>query len=222
MRSHPSADALVQQNVLGVERLELGVFGSADFLGHEVICPQVECQADNANRTHPQTHDWHKQHEEVQPALVGEGNTEDLTPEAVGRDHTVGLFRLGRVERPEGVGFVAIFKQGVLDCGSVNRAQQGSSQHAGYSHHVEGVQRPVVEALQEQQEAEDCRYAEAGSKEPRGLSQGVHQEDADEYGNGSRESDGVVGTDAYKASDFKLPQHEANQTEGSVQRDKRP
>jgi hypothetical protein len=47
-------------------------------------------------RTHPQAGDGHKQHEEVQPALVGEGNPENLRPEPVGGDHGVGLFRLGR------------------------------------------------------------------------------------------------------------------------------
>jgi hypothetical protein len=87
---------------------------------------------------------------------------------------------------------------------------------------VEGVQRPVVEALEEQQEAENGRYAEAGRKEPAGLPQGIHQKDADEYRDGRREGDGVVGTQADQTGHFKLTQHEADQAEGAVQGDEAP
>jgi hypothetical protein len=87
---------------------------------------------------------------------------------------------------------------------------------------VEGIQRPVVEALEEQQEAENGRYAKAGRKEPTGLPQGIHQKDADEYRDGSREGDGVVGPQTHQTSHFKLTQHEANQAEGSVQGDEAP
>ena len=37
-------------------------------------------------------------------------------------------------------------------------AKQCAAEDAGHAHHVEGVQGPVVEALEEEQEAEDrCR-----------------------------------------------------------------
>jgi hypothetical protein len=116
------------------------------------------------NRTHPQTRHRHKQHEEVQPALVGERNPENLRPESVRRHHRVGLFSLGRLKGSEGVGVLTIFEQGVLHGGTVDGTQQRSTQYPRHTHHVEGVQGPVVEALEEQQEAEDRRYAEAGAK----------------------------------------------------------
>ena len=42
LRSHPSANPLIQENILGVERLKLGVFRCPDFLGDKVIRPQVQ------------------------------------------------------------------------------------------------------------------------------------------------------------------------------------
>ncbi|EGJ30734.1 hypothetical protein LYNGBM3L_46730 [Moorena producens 3L] len=62
---------------------------------------------------------------------------------------------------------------------------------------MEGIQCPVVEALQEQDETENTRYSEARCKEPAGLSQRVHQEHADKYCNRRTECDRVVGSDAY-------------------------
>ena len=102
----------------------------------------------------------------MQPALVGEGDPEDLAPEAVGGDHRVGLLLLGGLERLEGVGTFAVLEQGVLHRGAVDGAEQRTAEDAGHAHHVERVQRPVVEALQEEQEAEDCRHPEAGGEEP--------------------------------------------------------
>ena len=113
---------LIQKDVLGVEGLEFGIFCSADFLGHEVIGAQVEGQADDADGAGPQAHHRHEQHEEVQPALVGEGDTEDLTPEAVSGDHGIGLFFLGGLERLESVGLLTVLKQGVFHGGAVNGA----------------------------------------------------------------------------------------------------
>ncbi|ESA34468.1 hypothetical protein N836_01290 [Leptolyngbya sp. Heron Island J] len=87
---------------------------------------------------------------------------------------------------------------------------------------MEGVEGPVVEALQKEQESEDGGHTEAGCKEPAGLAQGVHQEHRHEHGDGCRESDGVVRTQADEPSDLELPEHESNQGEGTMECDKRP
>ena len=87
---------------------------------------------------------------------------------------------------------------------------------------MKGVERPVVEALQEQQEAEDRRHTEGGGEEPAALTQGVHQEDADEHRDGTRECDCVIRSNAYKTGDLKLTKHETYKSEGSVERHKRP
>ena len=221
-RSHPGAEAFVQKNVLRVEGLKFGVFGSTEFLADEVVRTQVQCQADDANGAGPQAHHRHEQHEEVQPALVGEGDTKDLTPEAVGGDHRVGLLFLGGLEGLEGVGTFTVFKQSVFHGGAVNGAEQSAAEDAGHTHHVEGIQGPVVEALQEEQEAEDRCHTEGWSEEPAALTEGVHQEDADEHRNRTGEGDGVVGTDADQTSDLELAQHEADQAEGTVQGNESP
>ena len=98
----------------------------------------------------------------VQPALVGERDPEDLAPEAVGGDHRIGLFFLSGLERLEGVGLLAVFKRGVSRWRR-DGTQQRAAEDTGYAHHVEGVQGPVMEALEEQQEAEDRCHAEARS-----------------------------------------------------------
>ena len=98
----------------------------------------------------------------MQPALVGEGDTEDLTPEAVGGDHGIGLFFLGGLERLEGVGLLTVLKQGVFHGGAVNGAEECTAEDAGDAHHVEGVQGPVVEALEKEKEAEDRCHTEGG------------------------------------------------------------
>ena len=139
LRRHTSPDALVEQDVLGVERLKLWVFCGSNLLRHEVVRPQVQPQAHNSYRTHPQPRHGHEQHEEVQPPLVAERNPEDLRPEAVSRHHRVGLFALRRVEGAEGVRGVTVFKQGVLHGRTVNRTQQCATQDACYAHHVERI-----------------------------------------------------------------------------------
>ena len=96
-------------------------------------------------------------------------------------------------------------------------AEQCAAEDAGHAHHVEGVQGPVVEALEEQQEAEDRCHAERRSKEPAALAEGVHQEDADEHRNRAGEGDGVVRTNAHQTGNFELTQHEADQAERTVQ-----
>ena len=96
--------------------------------------------------------------------LLEKAMPKNLRPEPVSGDHRVGLFRLGRFEGPEGVGVLTILEQRVLHGGPVNRTEQGTTQNTGYTHHVEGVQRPVVEALEKQQEPEDGRHAEAGGQ----------------------------------------------------------
>ncbi|GET44649.1 hypothetical protein MiSe_94800 [Microseira wollei NIES-4236] len=97
-----------------------------------------------------------------------------MRPETVRGHHRVGFFGLGGVEGAEGVGTFAVFKQRVFHGCTVNRTQQRSSQDTCNSHHVEGIERPVVEPLQEEDETEDGGYPEAGCKEPARLSQGVH------------------------------------------------
>jgi hypothetical protein len=57
---------------------------------------------------------------------------------------------------------------------------------------MEGVEGPVVETLKEEQEPEDCCDTKGRSKEPTGLTQRIHQEHADEYSDGTRESNGIV------------------------------
>ena len=74
-----------------------------------------------------------------------------------------------------------------------------------------------MEALQEEQEAENCRHSKGRSKEPAALAEGVHQENTDEHRNRAGEGDGVVRTDAHQAGNLELTQHEADQGEGAVQ-----
>merc|ERR1712205_296515 len=153
-------------------------------------------KADDADGAGPQAHHRHKQHEEVQPALVGERNSEDLAPETVGGDHRIGLFFLGGFERLERVRLFAILKQGVFHGSTVNRTEQCTAKNA--------------------------RHTKGGSKEPAALSQGVHQEDTDEHRNRTGEGDGVVRTNADQTSNFELTQHEADQCEGTVESNESP
>jgi hypothetical protein len=215
--SHPGAQPLVEQDVFGVEGFELRILSGADFLRHEVVGAQVEGQADDADAAGPQAHHRHEEHEEVKPALVGEGDPEDLAPETVGGHHRVGLFFLGGLESPEGVGLLAIFKKGVFHCCAMDGTKESTAENAGHAHHVEGVEGPVVKALQEEQEAENGCHPEGRSKEPAALTQGVHQEDTDEHRDGPGEGDGVIGTDAHQASNFKLAKHEADQSESTME-----
>ena len=216
-RCHPGTQTFIQKDILGIEGLEFRVLCSANLLRDEVISTQVERQANDADCTGPHAHHGHKQHEEVQPALVGESDPEDLTPETVGGDHGIGLFFLGGLERLEGVGLLTVLKQGVFHGGAVNGAEQCTAEDAGDAHHVEGVQGPVVEALEEEKEAEDRSHTEGGREEPAALAEGVHQEDADEHRNRAGEGDGVVRTNADETGNFELTQHEADQSEGTVQ-----
>merc|ERR1711881_780427 len=131
-RCHPGTQTFIEKDVLGVEGLEFGIFCCADLLGDEVIGAQVEGKADDADGTGPQAHHRHKQHEEVQPALVGERNSEDLAPEAVGGNHGIGLFFLGGLERLEGVGLFTILKQGVFHSGAEDGAKNQLLWPRGY------------------------------------------------------------------------------------------
>merc|ERR1711943_148965 len=96
----------------------------------------------------------------MQPALVGEGDTEDLTPEAVGGDHGIGLFFLSGLERLESVGLLTVLKQGVFHGGAMNGAEKCTAENSGDTHHVEGVQGPVMKAREEEKEAEDRCHTE--------------------------------------------------------------
>ena len=55
-------------------------------------------------------------------------------------------------------------------------SEKSCTEDTGYSHHVEGVQCPVVKALEEENEPEDTSHSEAWSEEPSALSQWVQQE----------------------------------------------
>ncbi len=79
-----------------------------------------------------------------------------------------------------------------------------------------------MEALQEEDKAEDASDAEARSEEPAGLTQGVHQKHADEHGNRTGECQSVIGAQSYQTGDFQLAQAEANQGKGAVEGDECP
>ena len=174
---HPGTDTLVQQDVLRVERLEFGIFRCLDLLADEVISPQVEGKPNHAYSTRLHTGHGDEQQEEMQPSLVREGHPEDLRPEPIGRDHAVGLLRLVDTEGPEGAVQPAVTVNRVDYRCPVNGTKQCATQNACHAHHVERVQGPVVEALDEQEEAEDGCHTEGGRKEPARLAQGIHQED---------------------------------------------
>jgi hypothetical protein len=75
---------------------------------------------------------------------------------------------------------------------------------------MEGVECPVMETLKKQKEPEDCCHSKGGSEEPTGLTQWVHQEYRNEYGNRTRESNSIVRTNAYKTGNLKLAKHESD------------
>ena len=74
-----------------------------------------------------------------------------------------------------------------------------------------------MEALEEEEEAEDRSHTEGGREEPAALAEGVHQEDADEHRNRAGEGDGVVRADADQTGDLELTEHEADQCESTVE-----
>jgi len=51
----------------------------------------------------------------------------------------------------------------------VNRRKKSTAKEAGDAGHVEGIERPVVEALDKYKESEDSSDAEAGSEKPARL-----------------------------------------------------
>ncbi|GCA73150.1 hypothetical protein MiYa_04709 [Microcystis aeruginosa NIES-2519] len=119
-----------------------------------------------------------------------------MRPETVRSDHGVGFFRLGGFKSSESVGTFTVFKQGIFYRRSVNSTEKRTTEDTSYTHHVEGVEGPVVEALEEENKTEDTGHAEARGKEPARLTEGVHQEDTDEHRNRTGEGEGVVGTNA--------------------------
>ena len=110
----------------------------------------------------------------MKPAFIAKSNSKYLGPETVSSNHRIGLFFLSGLERLEGVGLLAVLKQGVFHGGAVNGAEECTAEDAGDAHHVEGVQGPVVEALEEEKEAEDRSHTEGGREEPAALAEGVH------------------------------------------------
>ena len=167
---------LHSEGCLRVEALKLGIFGCTELLADEVVSSQVQGQANHTNAGSPQPRHGDEEHEEVQPPLVRKGHAEDLGPEPVSGHHRVSLFGLGRIEGAEGVTAIAIFEEGVLDRGTMNGSEQGRAKDTSDSHHVEWVQGPVVEALEEEDESEDPSHTEAWREEPPTLAQRVDQE----------------------------------------------
>ena len=60
---------------------------------------------------------------------------------------------------------------------------------------MEGIERPIMKALEEEKEAEYRRDTETRRKEPRGLSERVDEKYRDEYSNRTRKSNRIVGSD---------------------------
>jgi hypothetical protein len=82
---------------------------------------------------------------------------------------------------------------------------------------MEGVERPIMKALEEEKEPEDRRDTKGRREKPRGLSQRIDEEHTDEYSNRTRKSNRIVRSDTNQASKFKLPKHETNESEGTVE-----
>ena len=97
-------------------------------------------------------------------------------------------------EGSEGVATVAILEERVLYRGSMDRTQESGAEYTSNAHHVEWIERPVMEALEEENEAEDRRHAKRRREEPSALSEWVDDEDRDEDSDRSRERQGVVWT----------------------------
>ena len=57
---------------------------------------------------------------------------------------------------------------------------------------MEGIERPVMKALEEEKEAENRRDTETRRKEPRGLSERIDEKYRDEYSNRTRKSNRIV------------------------------
>ena len=112
---------------------------------------------------------------------------------------------------------LTVLKQGLFHGGAVNGAEECTAEDAGDAHHVEGVQGPVVETLEEEEEAEDRSHTKGGREEPAALAEGVHQEDTDEHRDRTGEGDGVVRANADQTSDLELTEHETDQREGAVE-----
>ena len=93
----------------------------------------------------------------MEPPLVRKCDPEDRIPEAIRCDHGVRLLRLGRVEGPECVTPITILEQGILYRSAVDSTQERSTEHSRDTHHVERVESPVVESLEEQYEAEKAK-----------------------------------------------------------------
>jgi hypothetical protein len=85
----------------------------------------------------------------VQPPLVSKRNPKDLGPESVSGHHGIGLLCLSGVERPEGITAIAILKQRVLYRSTMDRSEERCTEYTSHPHHVERVQGPVVETLEE-------------------------------------------------------------------------
>jgi len=58
----------------------------------------------------------------------------------------------------------------------MDRSEQRCSKYASHSHHVERIECPVVEALEEEDETEDPSNPEARREEPPALPKWIHQE----------------------------------------------
>ena len=61
---------------------------------------------------------------------------------------------------------------------------------------MEGIERPVMKALEEEKEAEYRRDTETRRKEPRGLSEWIDEKNRDKNSNRPRERNSIVRTNS--------------------------
>jgi len=87
---------------------------------------------------------------------------------------------------------------------------------------MERVKRPVVEALKEQQEAEDRGHAEGRGEEPGGLSERVSEEDREVSSDRAGEGESVVRTDSDETCYLVLTKREADESEDTMKSDGGP
>src|SRR6056300_1523737 len=79
-----------------------------------------------------------------------------------------------------------------------------------------------MKSLYKQQEAENRCDTKTRRKEPRGLSERIHEKNRHKDSNRTRKGDSIVRSNPYESCNLKLTQHKTYKTEGSVERHKSP
>ena len=87
---------------------------------------------------------------------------------------------------------------------------------------MEGIERPVMKALEEEKEAENRRDTETRRKEPTGLSERIDEKNRHKDSNGTRKRNGIVGSDSNETCEFKLSKHEPYKCKCTVESHKSP